>query len=85
MLPAPTFPSGPPSLPKSVEELLAYKGRLVACLAHTNQALLSLSVNVFTANDWLEARFMVRQIEAEIDLLNWVLGFKPTTWLDDSE
>ena len=70
---------------KSAPELAAHQARLRACLEQTNQALLSLSVRIFTAKDWAEPRFMIRQLEAEINLLSWVLGLRATTWLDDLE
>ena len=70
---------------RTAQQVLAHQARLVAFLQQTNQALLSLSVSRFTANDWAETRFMIRQLEAEIDLLSWVLGLRPTTWLDDLE
>jgi hypothetical protein len=82
-----TAPPSPEQFPtlRNAAELAAHQARLRACLEQTNQALLSLSVNLFTAKDWAETRFMVRQLEAEIDLLSWVLGLRLTTWLDDVE
>jgi hypothetical protein len=82
-----TAPPSPEQFPplRSAPELAAHQARLRACLEQTNQAMLSLSVNLFTAKDWAETRFMIRQLEAEIELLSWVLGLRLTTWLDDVE
>jgi hypothetical protein len=42
-------------------------------------------VRLFTTREWQDIRFLVRQLEAEIHLLDRALERRPATWLDDSE
>ena len=75
----------PPVAAKTPVEIAAHQTRLLAYLQQTHRLLLSFSVELFTAKDLQEATFLVRQLEAEIALLNWVLGRQETTWLDELE
>lgn len=85
MLTDPSIRPEPPAAMKSVSDMLAHQARLFTSRHEAESLLLSFSVGLFSAADWQETTFLVRQIDAEIDLLDWVLGLRPTTWLDDLE
>lgn len=78
-------PEKSPVAVRSPAEIAAYQARLLAYLKQTERILLSFSVKLFTAKDLQETSFLVRQLEAEIDLLDWVLGLKAATWLEEEE